>query len=690
MPILLGWLRLEGEREGLYGTSTGTMLLVTSLTAIFVIVILSSSKTLNRIDQQRQQLGEVQRLAEALGETNQRLDTLIRASPLAIAELDREGRLQAWNPGAERLLGWRADEVLGRELPTVPQELRGELQSLLKLAFAGAEIPQPYETRRLRKDGRMIDVALWIAPRRDHRGAIIGSVGMLADMTERTKAEAKLRGLLESAPDAMVIVDGQGRITLVNAETERSFGHSRTDMLGRPIEMLIPERFRSGHTGFRAAYDRAQEIRAMGAGLELYGLRKDGSEFPVEISLSPIQSGEDRLVSAAIRNVSDRKQAEQQLRQAQRLQAVGQLTGGVAHEFNNLLTVIMGNADMLTEGLQDRPEMQTIASRIVSAVGRGAQLTGELLSFSRKQPLRPQALDPQERIRHLLELLKPTVGARYELIFDARPGIWLVTADEVQLGHALVNLVLNARDAMPEGGGISVSAANRVIDEDEAKRLEVRSGRFVAIEVTDSGMRMAPDIASRAIEPFFTTKEVGKGTGLGLSMVHGFVKQSGGSMDIQSEVAKGTTVRLFIPAAVELAHATGDPVLPLPKPRGDRTVLVVEDDPEVLATAADMLRKLGYRVIEALDGPAALGLLQRADRVDVLFTDVIMPKGMSGLDLGREAELRQPGIKVIYTSGYSEEVIVHAGVVGTGVTLLRKPYTGEALAQIMQSFVDRT
>jgi len=683
MPVLIGWLRLKGQELELYDTAGGATLLVTSLVGVLVIVILWLSVSLERVDRERIRLANVEQLLGELRELHQRLGTLIEISPLAIIEVDRDLRVVAWNPAAERLFGWRADEVVGRTLPTVSEPQLSEMKQLV-----AANEPYlregPVETQRRTKDGRLIDVSLWTAPRLDEHGAVVGSIGMVADLGRLKRAEQQFRSLFESAPDALVLADGQGRILRANATTERLLGYRPDELSGRPVEALMPERFRTAHVGHRSQYGQAPQVRPMGMGLALYGLHKDGREIPIEISLSPIEAEDGLLVVASIRDISARKRVEEQLMHLQRLQAVGQLTGGIAHEFNNLMAVMLGNAEHLVQELHDRPALKAIAGRIANAVERGAQLTGDLLSFSRKQMLQPRLLDPGEVLRHMERFIRPSLGERHQLRIDLDSDAWRLVADPAQLDNALVNLIINARDAMGHGGAIRLEVHNAMIDAKGAKHLDVPEGRYVLFEVADTGTGMTPEVLRQAAEPFFTTKEVGKGTGLGLSMVHGFAKQSGGALEIQSEIGLGTKVRIYLPAAIDETATVARPQAQQREPQKELTVLLVEDDPLVLVTTADILRAAGHRVITADNGPEALEILQAVGRIDVLLTDVILPKGLSGFDLAREVLSRQPRAKVIYASGYSDSEIAQAHDTEEAYTLLRKPYTSTQLGDALK------
>jgi len=393
-----------------------------------------------------------------------------------------------------------------------------------------------------------------------------------------------------------------------------------------------------------------------------------------------------------MQELNDSAQAQQQqriaieelnarLHESQRLEAVGQLTGGVAHDFNNLLTVILGNAEVLRERLGADPKLASLADMVVSAADRGAQLTQRLLAFARKQALEPQVVDVNQRVADMDALLRRTLGEHIEIEFTRGAGLWAALVDPAQLDNALLNLCLNSRDAMPHGGQLTLETANAYLgDEYVQAHADVKAGQYVMLAVSDNGSGIAPQHLARVFEPFFTTKEKGKGTGLGLAMIYGFAKQSGGHVSIYSEPGQGTTVKLYLPRA---GHA------PVPvKPAGDAmvasggtgTVLLVEDDALVRRYAHDQLVALGYTVIEAHNGTQALQVLQTQAGVDLLFTDVVMP-GLNGEQLADQARVLRPHLKVLYTSGYTENAIVHQGRLDPGVHLLTKPYRREELAR---------
>ena len=369
------------------------------------------------------------------------------------------------------------------------------------------------------------------------------------------------------------------------------------------------------------------------------------------------------------------------LRESQRLESVGQLTGGVAHDFNNLLTVILGNAEVLRERLVIDPKLASLADMVVDAAERGAQLTQRLLAFARKQPLEPQAVDVNQRVADMDAMLRRTLGEHIEIEFTRGAGLWPALVDPAQLDNALLNLCLNSRDAMPHGGRLTVETANAYLGHEYVQaHADVKSGQYVMLAVSDNGSGIAPQHLPRVFEPFFTTKEKGKGTGLGLAMIYGFAKQSGGHVSIYSEPGQGTTVKLYLPRA---GHAQAQPKLTgvaVTPTGGNETVLLVEDDALVRRYAHDQLVALGYAVIEAHNGRQALQVLQERDGVDLLFTDVVMP-GMTGKQLADQARLLRPQLRVLYTSGYTENAIVHHGRLDPGVHLLTKPYRREELAR---------
>ncbi len=412
---------------------------------------------------------------------------------------------------------------------------------------------------------------------------------------------------------------------------------------------------------------------------------------------APLPRGELGALMGSLNQAAQALQAQREdiarlnarLMQSQRMEAIGQLTGGVAHDFNNLLTVVLGNADLLAEASADDPVRRQLAEMIVEAAQRGASLTQQLLAFARKQPLAPSEVDVNQRVAALDPMLRRTLGEHIEIELVRGAGLWPAMVDAAQLENALLNLCLNARDAMPGGGKLTLETANAALDAPYAAlHADVQPGQYVMLAVSDTGSGIDPALLPRVFEPFFTTKEKGKGTGLGLAMVYGFARQSAGHVSIYSEPGHGTTVKLYLPRArgarAELAEVPAEALAAGTVRGGAETVLVVEDDEAVRQLACHELRALGYRVIDAASGAQALPLLDAEEPIDLLFTDVVMPGGMSGRQLADEARRRRPGLRVLYTSGYSENAIVHHGRLDTGVQLLPKPYRRADLARAIR------
>jgi signal transduction histidine kinase/ActR/RegA family two-component response regulator len=417
-------------------------------------------------------------------------------------------------------------------------------------------------------------------------------------------------------------------------------------------------------------------------------VHKDG--HPVPLAWTGIWSEPDGQYFFIGRDVTERVSLESQLRQAQKMEAVGQLTGGVAHDFNNILTVIIGMTELLSDELAGNSKLAPIVEAIDEAASRGAQLTQRMLAFARKQPLQARNFDLNDVVRRAVTMLQRTLGEDIALRSVLADGLWEALADPSQVEDAILNLAVNARDAMPNGGQLVIETSNAVLDENyAAQNVEVTPGAYAAVSITDSGTGMPPEVLERVFEPFFTTKEVGRGTGLGLSMVYGFVKQSRGHVKIYSEVGHGTRITVYLPRA---AVAEQDTALEASSAHanlgGHETILVVEDSNAVRRVAVNILRALGYRVREAEDGPRALAILQQAEAIDLLFTDLIMPNGISGQELLTRARALRPGLKALFTSGYSEQFIRGKGPTEEGVALLSKPYRSRKLAEAIRAALD--
>ncbi|MGE0715408.1 MAG: PAS domain-containing protein [Alphaproteobacteria bacterium] len=487
---------------------------------------------------------------------------------------------------------------------------------------------------------------------------------------EADRARTRMETILESISDAFYVLDRDFRFRYLNDRARQVLG---ADMIGRTVWEAFPliEDTRLGE-GIRRAMesDQSQAFE--------YHAPRSGAWFSFRIY--PFEDG----LSVYFRDVTEQREAEERLQQAMKMEAVGRLTGGIAHDFNNLLTVMLGLGDaMMEQGITD-PSMRQNIETIVRAAERAAQLTNSLLAFSRRQPLEPKPTDVAELLRRMERLLRRAIGETVAMEVVTLGGLWRAMVDPGQLELAILNLAINARDAMPQGGRLTVEASNVRLDADYvAHNAEAIAGHFVLVAVSDEGEGMAADVLARATEPYFTTKGVGKGSGLGLSMVYGFARQTGGHMKIYSEVGVGTTVKLYLPRAPATEAVAGDVAAPELHPGSER-ILVVEDSEDVRAFTEMVLTNLGYDVTIADSGPQAMAILDAGQSFDLLLTDVVLPGGMNGREVAEAVAARQPGIRVLYTSGYTEDAMLHHGRVEPGVHLLQKPFRRADLARMVR------
>ena len=514
------------------------------------------------------------------------------------------------------------------------------------------------------------------------------------DKAERELGDAQnaLRAIMDHTVDGLVTIDENGNILTFSRPAQTIFGYSAEEVIGKNVSMLVPPPHTDLHDSYIASYLATGQSKIIGLGREVMGRRKDGSVFPMDLQIGEIPGGPGghRFVGT-LRDITERKQTEEHLQQARKMEAMGQLTGGVAHDFNNLLAVILGRLQLLEEELEETPRLQNWARSCIKAVERGATLTKSLLAFSRQQALVPVELDLNAVVGDMEEMVQRTLGEAFEFRVFKGHNLWRVEADPGQLQNALLNLVLNARDAMPKGGSVVVSTSNTALDADYAgSHRDVRPGDYVLLAVSDTGIGMPREVVERAFEPFYTTKEVGKGSGLGLSMVYGFVKQTGGHVSIYSEPGRGTTVRIYLPRMINVGIPVATSAAPPDRTlTGTETILLVEDNDDLRDLTRLQLERFGYRVLVASHGAEGLRALASDPHVDLLISDVVLPHGMTGPDLADQAVALWPDLKVVFVSGYNEE---HDALERTRarrpVRLLQKPFLAEELATVVRIALD--
>ena len=742
--------------------------------------------------------------------------TLVESAPDGIVIVGQEGRIVVVNSQTERLFGYDRTELIGKPIEMlIPERFRGKhrghragFMSSPQLRPMGAGL----QLHGLRKDGVEFPVEISLSSVQTPNGVLVSAV--VRDITERKRADELFRGLLDSAPDAMVVVGAQGQIILINAQTEKLFGYKREELLGQPVEVLIPERFWSQHRQHRSKYTSHPQFRPMGVGLELYGIRKDGTEFPLEISLSPQQAQNGVLISSTIRDITDRKKVEnalrqseasfralvegnygvcragldgsllmvnqplvdllgyasqsellglnlatdvfligefsvslfnppgrnrqftriesrwkrkdgklinvelsgrlicdetetpvcveilvedvsrqrgmeQRLRHVQKMEAIGRLAGGIAHDFNNVLGVVFGYCSMLMDKLGTENELYPLAANIGKSVQRGATLTRQLLAFSRQQVLQPRVIDINAHFKAFEGLLRRVIGEDIQLSVIPHDAQLFLRADPDQLEQVIMNLVVNARDAMPSGGRLTIETGELSVDAEYcARNVEAKPGDYVMIAITDSGCGMDRETLARVFEPFFTTKEQGKGTGLGLATVYGIVKQSGGHVTVYSEVGHGTTFKILMPRTQEKESQPDSIQSESTAQSGTEVILLVEDEEALRAVMKSYLQNKGYSVLEAADAKEATQIAENSPQPpDLLITDVVLPQ-TSGVKLAERLGAAYPEMRVLYVSGYTADAIIHHGAHGSDFVFLSKPFSLNTLGRKVRSALD--
>jgi PAS domain S-box-containing protein len=648
------------------------------------------------------------------------LDTL----DTGLIVLDSDRGVLAWNAWLASASGVSSQEAIGRRLEELfpASDLRPLASAISEALGSGASRLLTHSLNpallplRTRSGQELIHN---VSVRPLGQAPFSQCLIQIVDVTMATQRERVLRqrqnarydAVVNSAPNAILTLDAQGVIQLANPAAARELGYAQQELVGQDIAVLLnaPE---SWGRLWKAVLDGDEIHRPV----EVTGRRKDGSVSFLEVSASRWQSDARVFVTAILRDVNERRTAEEalrhlnqtleqrveertqelmrteeQLRQAQKMEAVGQLTGGIAHDFNNLLAGIVGSLDLMqTRIAQGRTEnVERYAQAAMSSAHRAAALTHRLLAFARRQPLDPKPVNANQLVASMEDLLRRTIGPLHALEIVTAGGLWTTLCDPNQLESAILNLAINARDAMPDGGKLTIEIANAHLDEAYATtQHDVTPGQYVAISITDTGTGMPPDVIARAVEPFFTTKPLGQGTGLGLSMVYGFAKQSDGHLKIDSEVDKGTTIKIYLPrhrGEVE-EEVPADLISDVPRAEAGETVLVVEDEPVIRDLIVEVLQDLGYRALEAPDGLSGLRILQSRKRIDLLVTDVGLP-GLNGRQLADQAREKRPDLKVLFITGYAANATAANGFLEPGMEIITKPFAIEALATRIRSMI---
>jgi PAS domain S-box-containing protein len=718
VPVLLGWLRVKGQHAGLFGTAFGTAVFVASCMVCLSILLISTAKALHASDLERRQ-AELK-----LQESEDNLTLTLKSIGDGVITTDLAGLITSMNPVGEELTGWPEDEARGRALSTVFQVRDEDTREPIgtpieRILREGSLMGRPQRIVLVARDGSSRPIADSGAAIRDTPGSVRGVVLVFRDQTDERRVE---RALLESETRfnhlaysgilGIIIADTNGKIYELNDAFLRILDYTREDFEAGRIKLseLTPPEWKAAD---RIALERFKEVGSVRAREKEY-FRKDGSRVPVLVggaALDPprviafvldlteqkraelvgaraVATAEHESASRA-RVEQTLRQTEEQLRQSQKMEAIGTLAGSVAHDFNNLLSVIISYADLLIDGLPSADPMRADLEQIARAGHRAEDLTRQLLAFSRQQVLEPKVVDFNEAIAGMTKMLNRLIGEDIELSVLPGRGLGMVFVDPTQIEQVVLNLVVNARDAMPSGGKLTIESGDVELDRNYAvEHLGVEPGAYVMLSVSDTGAGMDQATQARIFEPFFTTKARGKGTGLGLSTVFGIVKQSGGSIWVYSEPGKGTTFKIYLPRATTVAKEKERTTTVPTTLRGVETILLTEDDQPVRELACTILRKHGYHVIEAPTGGDALLICEQyKGTIHLLLTDVVMPR-IGGRQLWERLSPLRPGMKVLFMSGYTDDAIIHHGVLSSEFAFVQKPLMPTLLLTKLRSVLD--
>lgn len=636
-----------------------------------------------------QDISEKKQSEEALRESETQYRTMIDASPLAITRNDTEGRILSWNRAAEKIFGFTESEVLGKFPPYMPESEKKEFERLRKQVIGGKVLTRIEGTRQ-RKDGTLILINLSTGALFDKTGKVAGYISIFEDITDRKKSEAERERLLaaiEQSDESIFITDSSGIIQYVNPAFESISGYKKEEIYGQNPRIL-----KSGKQD-AAFYENLWKTLLAGQTYKgrIINKRKDGSFYTEDASISPVFDSEGSIVNfvAVKRDVTPHIQLETQFQQAQKMESVGRLAGGVAHDFNNMLTIIMSYVQIAMKSLNPSSGTYKDLEQVDKAARKSADITRQLLAFARKQAVTPKILDLNETLESMLKMIRRLIGENIELIWHPGSALLPVMADPAQIDQIIANLCVNARDAIQGIGKINIETSDTILDEDYCRTHPgFLPGRFVTLSISDTGCGMSKDTLEKIFEPFFTTKEIGRGTGLGLATVYGIVKQSKGFINVYSEPQKGSTFKIYFPQHAGVSGPSAAEEEKKPVIGKGEAILVVEDDITILDLVNKILSGLNYKILKARTPSQALGLAEKnAGYIDLVLSDMVMPE-MSGHDLARRLKILYPDLKLIFMSGYTEAAFHHQGESDNHIPYIQKPFGANELALKVRNTLD--